>query len=324
MGGGLPDTGGPAAAHNAPQEMNFDGFDSAELRRRVRETETLVGGLASTRDDASVRKRGRLLWRLSGDLTKLGRTAERERRLGEAARLYREAEQRLREATEILWRFRSERRAAIGATVEHGAMLVRLERWEEAVEVLGRVIDEVGMRGTPAGGLGPGSESTVEVMAIATEMWLVALDRLRRWDETETGAKAVVAALGIPGGSEKQREAVAQAVLLLAGVALARGDQAAALSVWEQVIDRCDGETGIGFTVMAAQAMGGRAKLLGELGRVDEALALCDEGLRRFGSVADRSVMDIVALIRKVQVDLLDHRTPAGARRRRGVPPPRK
>jgi hypothetical protein len=114
----------------------------------------------------------------------------------------------------------------------------------------------------------------------------------------------VIAALD-PGATQKRREVVVEAFRLLAAGALASGDWDGALDAWEEVIERCDGEADLSFVHMQAQAMGGTAKLLGDLGRVDEALALCGEVAARFGGVSYGPVQDVVAAVREIQATLL-------------------
>jgi tetratricopeptide (TPR) repeat protein len=216
---------------------------------------------------------------------------------GQAAPYFAEAEATLRPLG-------SEQRLAVGAAVELGTVLARLERFEEALEILDRVIDEVGIGGTLPDVSGAVADAMADLIPGVVSIWLTAHERIGRWDEAGSAAEAVIAALD-PGTTQKRRVVVAEAFRLLAGAALAQEDWAEALVAWEEVIKRCDGEEDLVFVHMKAQAMGGSAKLLSDLGRVDEALAVCDEVLERFGSVSYEPVREVVTAVRNVKAELL-------------------
>jgi hypothetical protein len=253
-------------------------------------------------DDASLRERGDGLWDLGADLIKRGRAAERKRRPDEAKRLYEEAVQALVDAQAALRRCRGAYRRAVGATIQLGEVLGRLERFDEVLIVLDVVMEEIGIVGTVPyeGSLG---DAFGDVIPQVVSVWLTAFERVGRWDEAVPAAESVVAAFD-PGTTQARREVVVEAFRLLAAAALARQDQAGALAAWNEMIERCDGEQHREFVLMKAQAMGGTAKLLGEVGRVDEALTLCDEALAQFGSVSYRPTKEVIAAIRRTKYSL--------------------
>jgi tetratricopeptide (TPR) repeat protein len=92
-------------------------------------------------------------------MTKLGRVARVAGQVDEETRLYAQAAPYFAEAEATLRPLGSERRAAVAAAVELGTTLARLERFDEALEVLGRVLDEVGLGGTLPDVSGPTADA---------------------------------------------------------------------------------------------------------------------------------------------------------------------
>jgi tetratricopeptide (TPR) repeat protein len=261
--------------------------DGAALRRAVRVNERLVRQLAFARDDASVRRRGRALWESGLDLKKLGRFAQ--------------AAQRFEEAEAVLRRFSSQRDLAVNVAIQRATALIALERLEEALEVLSRVVDEVGVGGTLPN-LTARVPEMVDVIPVAVGLWLFLLEHLGRMDEAASAADAVIFALD-PGATAMQRSVVADAFRLRGVAARARGDRAQAFAALQAAIELCDGGD-LELLKTCARAMTERAVVLGEAGRTQEALAACDEMLARFGTVSDEIVQEAVATVRKARAAL--------------------
>lgn len=259
--------------------------------------------LAETGDDASAERRAGVLWDLGRDLMKLGRVSAEAGQSNESWRCYTEAARHLREAETIRRRLGLAPAAVFEVAVDHGSVLIRLDRRVEAAGVLGRAITEVGVDGEVYVAASASPEIAAKLFSSIVGVWLDMLDPLERCEEAAAAADAVIAAFE-PGTSEKRREVLASAYQTRAGATLARGDRAAALSALEEAIKRCDGEQGLGFMRTQAEAMGTRALLLSELGRTDEALAACDEVLARFGSVRNEEAQRAVTATRDVKAKL--------------------
>jgi tetratricopeptide (TPR) repeat protein len=248
-----------------------------ELRRRVRDDKAALAQTRNAIDEASVRKRGILLFSIGSDLIELGEDEE--------------AIVHFEEADEILWRMKLEVPAIFGRS-QRGAALMQLGRDEEALEVFTSLIDKVGVRAS--------APHVPEMMTLSVRMQLLLLDRLGYIDEAAAAADRAIRELD-PSAKATSRQIVAEAFRIRGGVARIRGDNETALLALSDGLRLCEGIDDNQLDVVQARMLVARAEVLAEEGRREEALATCEAVLARFGSAPTEVTEFSVADARKLK-----------------------
>jgi tetratricopeptide (TPR) repeat protein len=256
------------ASSDGEAEFDLSGSDE-ELRSEMRRQAAVARSLIGAKDEASLFRRARASGQVGLLLETLG---ERER----AMVMY-------SAAATLLAPFPLRRGWIVMFKCMLGDALMELERFEEALVVFQRVIDEVGIGGVPAGWPLDGEQLLVS----AVHSWLAAMQRLGRVEQAAAAGVAVIESYGYgEDATDRRRQAVVlEAYLAVALDARRRGDLERALDY----LDRAAAPTTQAVSREAAVAKGNalleRASLLDELAvpeRADEAL---HELIARFETV---------------------------------------
>jgi tetratricopeptide (TPR) repeat protein len=235
------------------------GADRAGLRREVEDAQRRIRQLAGATDARSVRDRGLAFWDLGSSLKRLGRHEAALAQLREAEAAFRELD--------------SGHDLAVSVRIERARVLFSLERYSEARVILESLFAELDVgRAVISATFDP---DTVDLIAIALNMWLYVLENLGCAVDAGIAADKVISSLS-PGVTPAERTAVGDA-FFFRGVAMRqRGESDQALAAFRGALIGAREPT-------AARAMLEQASLLAEIGRTNEALDACRELLARFG-----------------------------------------
>ncbi len=252
------------------------------LRRSVGKDERLLARLGDADDADSLQTRAIALWRLGSNLKSLGR--------------FEDALPRLQEAEALFRRLPAEQRTAMTVASDRAVALIRLDRYEEARNVLEAVLAEVGEGRTIPGFLD--SSEFVETVMGAVRMRLMVLEHLGRTEELRSAAERVIRS--VPGDTDMQRAAIADAFLIRGVAARERRDWDSALLAFEASIAQANAENGA-IHDSGVRAKVERVEVLADMGRGTEALTGCTEIMNLYRSSTNSSGQEAVSRAKKLK-----------------------
>lgn len=265
--------------------------DRRGLELEVHRCEVLLQETVHPRDVAVFRKRGIAVWELGENLFRLGRHEESAERLEEAVSV-------LRDVPSLGW-------LVVHALIRRSNALSALGRNQESLDILDRAIE-----------LGDTAPHVPDMIPLAMGLRMFLLEMLGREDDAYGAAKSLIDEVE-PGETQKQKSLVASALVVQGTVELARGRHGQALAIFDEALVRCsNGQEGTDFEGPLAEAMLGKALVLEEAGRTQEAIDTYDKAFRQLAYASDPAAREAIAKARKRRASLVAHTGRRGLRRR--------